>query len=42
MIEEWKDIEGLPNYQISNCGRIRSLDKECIRKDGKKLFTKCY
>lgn len=39
--EKWRYIEGTNNlYQVSNYGRIRSLDKRTIRKDGKPLFTK--
>lgn len=41
MIEIWKDIDGyIGRYQISNFGRIRSLDKDTVRKDGKPLHTK--
>ena len=30
MTEVWKDIEGFEGrYQVSNCGRVRSLDQEC-------------
>lgn len=27
MIEEWKNIKDYPNYQVSNLGRIRSVDR---------------
>lgn len=26
MEEEWRNIEGFPNYEVSNMGRVRSLD----------------
>lgn len=37
MIEEWRKIKGLPNYEISNYGRVKSLSyrggkSECILK----------
>lgn len=34
MIEEWKPIEGFPDYEVSNLGKVRSLKfgKERIRK----------
>lgn len=41
MDEIWKDIkdyEGL--YQVSNLGRVRSLDKIIIRTDGKNRHQK--
>lgn len=37
MIEKWKDILGYENmYQVSNFGRVRSLDRVLIRNDGRK------
>ena len=27
MNEEWRDIEGYPNYQVSNFGRVKSLTR---------------
>ena len=32
MEEVWKDIEGYENYQVSNYGRVRSLDRWVIDK----------
>lgn len=38
MEEIWKDIEGFEGlYQVSNLGRVKSLERVTIRKDGKKL-----
>lgn len=36
-MEIWKDVEGYPNYQVSNMGRVKSLKfgKERILKSGK-------
>lgn len=44
MVEIWKDIDGYPNYQVSNMGNVKSLNyshtgkekllKACIDKDG--------
>ena len=33
-MEEWKDIEGYPNYQVSNMGRVKSLERNVIRGRG--------
>ena len=40
--EVWKDItnyEGL--YQVSNYGRIKSLNRVQVRKNGSKILIKC-
>lgn len=37
MEEIWKDIDNIPNYQISNLGNIRSLDREVKCYKGNKL-----
>lgn len=29
--EEWRAIEGIPGFQVSNMGRVRSLDRICTR-----------
>ncbi len=38
--EIWKDIPGYPGYQASSLGRIRSLDREIIRSDGRRRWLK--
>ena len=36
-MEEWKDIEGYEGlYQVSNEGRVKSLQREIVYKDGRK------
>ena len=36
--EIWKDVKGYEGlYQVSNLGRVKSLERAIIRKDGKKL-----
>lgn len=40
-MEIWKDIKGYENmYQVSNTGRVRSLDRTIIRSDGKSYKKK--
>lgn len=38
--EVWKDIKDFPNYQVSNYGRVRSVDQyqERVSKYGKKYY----
>lgn len=41
MSEIWKDIEGYEGiYQVSNLGRVRSLDRIVVRKNGYQLPCK--
>lgn len=41
MKEIWKDVnEHKGVYQVSNLGRVRSLDRQYISSDGRKLFFK--
>ena len=40
MDEIWKDIEGYEGYQVSSEGRVRSLDRWVVYKNGKKRFRK--
>lgn len=44
MTEVWKDIEGYEGiYQVSNLGRVRSLDREFVTKAGFAQSTKgCF
>lgn len=36
-LEEWKDIKGYEGlYQVSNLGRVKSLERTVTRKDGRK------
>ena len=42
MKEIWKDIEGYEGlYQVSNFGRVKSLDRYVLR-NGNSLFVKGY
>lgn len=39
--EIWKDIPGYEGYyQVSNLGRVRSIDREVVYRDGKKCLYK--
>lgn len=39
--EVWKDIEGYEGfYQVSNKGRVKSLDRTIVHKNGKHFFLK--
>lgn len=40
MSEVWKDIEGYDGYQVSNLGRVRSVDHTTISSIGKKDTSK--
>lgn len=41
VIEIWKDIKGYEGlYQVSNFGRVKSMDRIIIRKDGISQFKK--
>lgn len=40
-MEEWRDIEGFKGfYQVSDFGRVRTLDREVIYQNDKKYFYK--
>ena len=42
MTEEWKDIEGYEGkYQVSNLGRVRSLDRMSYRNEREDLRLPC-
>lgn len=34
MVEIWKNIEGYPNYQVSNLGRVKSLERFYVSANG--------
>jgi HNH endonuclease/NUMOD4 motif len=40
LMEVWIEIEGWPCYQVSNQGRVRSLDKVIIQSNGVQRFSK--
>lgn len=41
MLEIWKDVVGYEGfYQVSNYGKIRSMDREITQKNGRKRFYK--
>lgn len=40
MKEIWKDIKGIPFYQVSNLGNIRVVEHTIIRSNGKPLTIK--
>ena len=44
MIEQWKQINGYPNYQISNLGRIKRIEHytEKPHPRNKNMKVKCY
>lgn len=42
MEEVWKTIKNYPNYQVSDLGRVRSLERVIIKKDGIRYTAKPY
>ena len=33
-VEKWKDISGCPGYQVSNLGRVKSMERNVKLKNG--------
>lgn len=40
MAEQWKNINDIDFYQVSNCGNVKSLDRVVYFSDGRKRFYK--
>lgn len=40
MEEIWKDIDGYPNYMVSNLGRVKSLERVIMKSNGKRQTIK--
>ena len=40
MSEVWKSITNFPNYKVSNLGRVKSIDRFVIDKNGLTKFHK--
>jgi|LGVE01.1.fsa_nt_gb hypothetical protein len=40
MIEIWKNIKGYPNYQVSNMGKIKSLERYVNSKNGSRRIVR--
>ena len=41
MNEEWKQIQGYEGlYEVSNLGRVKSLDRYILKSNGRKEFNK--
>ena len=34
-MEKWRAIQAFPNYEVSDCGNVRSIDRDVIRKGNK-------
>ena len=32
--EVWKAVDGIPGYEVSNCGRVRSVDRVVVNRNG--------
>ncbi|UVF61522.1 HNH endonuclease [Gordonia phage DalanDe] len=39
-MERWRPVPGFANYEVSDEGRVRSIDHVTMRRDGKKLTRK--
>lgn len=40
MEEIWKEIDGYPNYMVSNLGRVKSLERVIMKSNGKRQTIK--
>jgi len=39
-MEQWKEIKGFTNYQISNYGRVKRVERTIINKRGRFMYMK--
>lgn len=40
MTERWRSIVGFEHYEVRDLGRVRSLDRDGVRKDGRRYFMR--
>lgn len=40
LVEEWRDIQGIENYQVSNIGNVRSKERVITQKGHKNLYKR--
>lgn len=40
LVEEWRDIQGLENYQVSNIGNVRSKERVITQKGHKNTYKR--
>ena len=39
--EEWRSIDGYPNYQVSNLGRVKSIKRKVKKWNGYRTVSEC-